>query len=42
MSITRPKATVFGMLILTGVAVAKGGSVRKTYNEKSLKPHLTD
>jgi hypothetical protein len=33
---------VFGILMLTGVAVAAGGSVRKAYNEKSLKPHLTE
>jgi hypothetical protein len=32
---------VFGILILTGVAVAADGSVRKGYNYKSLKPHLT-
>ena len=41
MFITRRKAMVFGILILTGVAVAAGGSVRKGYNYKSLKPHLT-
>ena len=41
MFITRRKATVFGILILTGVAVAADGSVRKGYNYKSLKPHLT-
>jgi len=32
---------VFGILGDIRVAVAAGSSVRKAYNEKSLKPHLT-
>jgi hypothetical protein len=32
---------VFGILEALGVAVAVSSSVRKAYNEKSLKPHLT-
>ncbi len=39
MFLTRPKAMVFGILRFTEVAVAVGGSVRKGYNYKSLKPH---
>ena len=39
--ITPREAMVFGILVASGVAVAAGSSVRKAYNEKSLKPHLT-
>jgi hypothetical protein len=41
--VNRWKAIVFGILTNRNqVEDAAGGSVRKAYNEKTLKPHLTD